>query len=71
MATRKQFRLVYPDGPKNTTYGSEGAAYDKVEELRKNWADGRLPSTLTVQVDEGLGFGWQYYEHIDFAEEES
>lgn len=69
MATRKKWRIVYPDIRDVDTFAAERGAYEFVEALRSAWAAGApgLTGSLTVQVDEG--FGWQPYEHIDFAEE--
>jgi hypothetical protein len=69
MTVRKTWRVVYPNSPDDNLFPSERWAYDFVDILRRHWAKGEPYSTgsLTVQVDEG--FGWQPYEHIDFAEE--
>lgn len=71
MTTRKKWRIVYPGPPDTDTFASESGAYAFVDDLRSSWAAGAFKGTLTVQVDEGLGFGWQDNEHIDFAEEAS
>lgn len=68
MAGRK-WRLSYPGADDDIWFTSERSTYAFVDTLRSSWAAGAPGSTgsLTVQVDEG--FGWQPYEHIDFAEE--
>ncbi len=68
---RRKWRVIRPGGGDENTFPSERWAYDFVDILRRNWAEGQPHSTgaLTVQVDEGLGHGWETFEHIDFAEE--
>jgi hypothetical protein len=63
----KKWRTVYPGSSEVDEFPSEGKAYVWVENLRTAWASGGPTGSLTVQVDEG--FGWQLYEHINFAEE--
>lgn len=71
MTARKKWRIVYP-GSSDISFPSEANAYDVVNDMRTRWTTGAtLVNKLTVQVDEGLGFGWEYYEHIDFAVEAS
>lgn len=65
----KKWRTVYPGSRDVDVFPSERKTYAWVEDLRSAWAAGGPTSTLTVQVDEGLGAGWQPYEHINFAEE--
>lgn len=69
MSTRKKWRIVYPGHVGQ--FLSEKAAYEFVDRLRSAWAAGGPTGSLTVQVDEGLGFGWQDSEYINFAEETS
>ncbi|HEY6117205.1 MAG TPA: hypothetical protein VI172_14735 [Candidatus Dormibacteraeota bacterium] len=70
---RKQWRTVYPGSRVTDRFPSEKATYDFVDNLRSAWAAGAPAATgaLTVQVDEGLGAGWEPCEHISFAEENS
>ncbi len=68
-ATR--WRCVYPGSRETDSFPSEGKTYEWVDQLRTQWAKGDPTGQLTVQVDEGLGSGWQPYEHINFAEEAS
>ncbi len=71
MPARKRWRVVYVGSTNPAGFKSERLAYDLVEALRTAWAESAAHSigSLTVQVDEG--FGWQDYEHIDFATEEA
>lgn len=66
----KKWRTVYPGGL-HDDHRSERLAYEFVEALRSSWTAGMDDATgsVTVQVDERLGAGWQPYEHINFAEE--
>ncbi len=66
---RKKWRIVYPGHSEVDVLPSERKVYEFVDALRNSWAAGGPTSTLTVQVDEG--FGWQPFEHINFAEEAS
>ena len=68
MAGRK-WRVVRPGGSDENVFPSERWAYDFVDILRRNWAEGEPYSagSLTVQVDEGQG--WEDHEYIDFATE--
>lgn len=68
---RKKWRIVYPGCSDVDMFPSEPKAYEFVEALRNAWVAGAngATGTLTVQVDELAGHGWQPYEHIDFAEE--
>lgn len=63
----KKWRLVYPGAPEVDEFRSERKAYEFVDSLRTAWVAGGPTGALTVQIDEG--FGWQPYEHINFAEE--
>lgn len=68
----KKWRIVYPGHSGDVDQlRSERLAYEFVDAMRSSWAAGApgSASSLTVQVDEGLGHGWQPYEHINFAEE--
>jgi hypothetical protein len=72
VTARKKWRIVYPGHPDDCDeFRSQKATYDFVDSLRSAWAAGGPTGSLTVQVDEGLGFGWQPWEHINFAEEGS
>lgn len=66
---RKKWRTVYAGSTEIDEFPSEVKAYVWVENLRSAWLSGGATGSLTVQVDEGLGLGWQPYEHIDFAGE--
>ena len=77
----KKWRIVYPGAPETDEFRSLVKTYEFVDALRRTYqASLRPPSALyepvpnpniklTVQVDEGLGAGWELYEHIDFAAE--
>lgn len=72
MTARRKWRIVYPGHFGDVDqFASERKAYEFVDAMRSSWATGAPGSAgrLTVQVDEGLGNGWQPYEHINFAEE--
>lgn len=71
MAARRKWRVVYPGRPEVDEFQTERKAYDFVEALRASWASGYPDAmgSLTVQVDERHGAGWEPYEHINFAEE--
>ncbi len=69
--SRKKWRVVYPGSTDVDVLTSEKATYEFVNALRDAWAGGAPGCTgsLTVQVDERQGHGWETYEHINFAEE--
>jgi hypothetical protein len=63
----RKWRIVYPGSIDHDAFRTERATYEHVDALRGAWLDGQASGSLTVQVDEGLG--WQPYEDINFAEE--
>lgn len=79
---KEKWRLAYPGSDAIDEFRSKSAAYDFVGSLRQTYKLSLRPPSalhepipsptveLTVQVDEGLGFGWEAYEHVDFAVEE-
>ncbi len=69
MAARKRWRCVYPGSREVDEFATESKTYDRVAEMRDAWVAGGPTGSITVQVDEGLGAGWQPHEHINFAEE--
>jgi hypothetical protein len=64
---RKRWRTVaYPMLIRS--WPSRKAAYEHVERLRAGRECGmNRTESVTVQVDEGLGFGWADYERIHFG----
>lgn len=69
MSAPEKWRVVYPGSTDIDQFPSEVEAYVWVENLRSAWLSGGPTGSLTVQVDEGFGLGWQPSEHINFAEE--
>ena len=71
MGLHRKWRIVYPGRPEVDEFPTERKTYDYVEALRASWASGYpgAAASLTVQVDERAGSGWEPYEHINFAEE--
>ena len=67
---RKKWRVVSPVD-QLLVFRSRVQADNFVDLLRGKWAAGvqGAAGSVTVQVDEGTGYGWETYEHIDFAEE--
>ncbi len=80
MAAKQQWRCVYPGSPEIDEFPSKAKAYEWVGSLRHTyglslrqasalWDPIPNPTVaLTVQIDDGLGTGWQPYEHINFAD---
>lgn len=70
MSARNRWRLVWSPGGSTEQMSSSVRAYQIVKEERERIKDGRSDTTsVSVQFDDGDGFGWQTYERLDFRKE--
>jgi hypothetical protein len=71
MAPRKKWRTRTWVGSRWVSHPSQAAAYRYIQREAQQFQAGMLRAEVThvtVQVDEGLGRGWELFERVSLAE---